>query len=99
MWNTAYVSTTSPHTSLHVAGSATLGGFVNIGDSAAACSSGLAGAIRYDETAKMVSEAALSILEDGERLPRSGGVLTPVEAMGDVLLERLQAAGMEFVRL
>ncbi len=53
----------------------------------------------YDETAKMISEAALSILEDGDRLPGKSGVLTPVEAMGEVLLARLQAAGIEFVRL
>lgn len=52
----------------------------------------------YDETAKMVSEAALALLvEDRSKLPSAGGggVLTPAAAFGEVLLERLQAAGMQ----
>jgi len=53
----------------------------------------------YTETAKMVAESALCLALDGEKLsPRSsqGGVLTPAEAMGDVLIERLQKAGIRF---
>jgi short subunit dehydrogenase-like uncharacterized protein len=53
----------------------------------------------YTETAKMVAESALCLALDGEKLsPRSssGGVLTPAEAMGDVLIARLQKAGIRF---
>ena len=50
----------------------------------------------YDETAKMVSEAALCLAIDRERLPASAGVLTPAEAMGDALVERLALAGLPF---
>ncbi|MBK8263297.1 MAG: saccharopine dehydrogenase NADP-binding domain-containing protein [Nannocystis sp.] len=46
----------------------------------------------YDETAKMFSEAALC-LALGESRPE-GGVLTPVAAVGDALLLRLEAAGL-----
>ena len=40
--------------------------------------------------------SALSMTLDGQRLPAVYGVLTPAVAMGDVLLQRLQAAGMVF---
>ena len=50
----------------------------------------------YGETAKMLSESALCLAFDGERLPAGGGVLTPATAMGMVLIERLRAAGMVF---
>ena len=50
----------------------------------------------YGETSKMLAESALSLALDTERLPRRFGVLTTAEAMGDVLLERLQAAGLRF---
>lgn len=50
----------------------------------------------YDETAKMISEAALSLAFDRDRLPRRAGVLTPVEAFEDRLIERLSARGMKF---
>ena len=50
----------------------------------------------YDETAKMVSEAALA-LADGAPPPRAGGgVWTPAAALGTVLVDRLRAAGMGF---
>ncbi len=48
----------------------------------------------YDETAKMLAEAALSLAFDD--LPEKAGQLTPVEAMGDALLGRLQRSGMKF---
>lgn len=48
----------------------------------------------YDETAKMLAESALSLAFDD--LPELGGQLTPVQAMGDALLARLQRAGMTF---
>lgn len=48
----------------------------------------------YDETAKMLAESALCLAFD-DNLPTAGQV-TPVAAMGDNLLARLQAAGMRF---
>ncbi|MGH4028593.1 saccharopine dehydrogenase family protein [Actinomycetota bacterium Odt1-20B] len=48
----------------------------------------------YDETAKILAEAALSLALD--KLPPTAGQLTPAVAMGDALLERLRAAGMQF---
>lgn len=49
----------------------------------------------YDETAKMLAESALSLAFDDD-LPDQAGQLTPVQAMGDALLARLQRAGMTF---
>ena len=48
----------------------------------------------YGETSKMLAESALCLALD--RLPRKGGVITPGQAMGDALIERLQAAGIQF---
>lgn len=53
----------------------------------------------YDETARMLSESALSLAFGGQRLPAAAGVLTPAQAMGDELLNRLQAAGIRFREL
>jgi short subunit dehydrogenase-like uncharacterized protein len=50
----------------------------------------------YDETAKMISEAALCLALDRARLPKRSGVLTTAVAMGDVLIERLRTAGISF---
>ncbi|KAL1659767.1 Saccharopine dehydrogenase-domain-containing protein [Schizophyllum commune] len=50
----------------------------------------------YLLTAVTVSEAALSILLDHDKLTplgQKGGVLTPVSALGDVLLDRLTSSG------
>ena len=47
----------------------------------------------YSATAVMLGESALSLAVDRERLPGGGGVLTPATALGDVLVERLRAAG------
>lgn len=48
----------------------------------------------YDETAKMLAESALSLAFD--QLPGTAGQVTTAVAMGDALLERLQAAGIRF---
>jgi short subunit dehydrogenase-like uncharacterized protein len=48
----------------------------------------------YGETSKMLAESALCLALD--RVPRKGGVLTPGQVMGDALIERLQAAGIQF---
>ena len=50
----------------------------------------------YDETAKMVCEAGLCLALQRDALPPAGGVLTPATAMGSLLVERLQAAGIRF---
>jgi len=47
----------------------------------------------YTETAKMVSNAAICLV-DTEDLPLPGGVLTSASSMGDKLVSRLQDAGM-----
>merc|ERR1712125_85477 len=49
----------------------------------------------YGETAKMISESALCLLFDREKLPR-GGILTSAAAGGVHLIQRLQDAGIEF---
>lgn len=48
----------------------------------------------YGETSKMLAESALCLAQD--RLPRKAGVITPTQAMGNALIERLQAAGITF---
>jgi len=50
----------------------------------------------YEETAKMLAESALSLAFDDDLLPEVTGQLTPVQAMGNALLARLQRAGMIF---
>ncbi|SCV68717.1 BQ2448_838 [Microbotryum intermedium] len=50
----------------------------------------------YAATSKMISECALAIVKDYERLPplaRHGGILTPATALGPVLVERLEKTG------
>jgi len=49
----------------------------------------------YGETAKMLSESALALLEDS-LASAEGGVLTPASALGMPLVTRLRAAGMTF---
>lgn len=48
----------------------------------------------YDETAKMLAETALGLALDGDALPARYGVLTPVAALGDVLVTRLRHSGI-----
>lgn len=48
----------------------------------------------YGETAKMLAESTLALAYDN--LPSRAGQLTPVAAMGDALLVRLQKAGIGF---
>ncbi|GAA1478116.1 saccharopine dehydrogenase NADP-binding domain-containing protein [Nocardioides aestuarii] len=48
----------------------------------------------YGETAKMLAESALCLALDVN--PDVAGQLTPAQAMGDRLLERLEAAGIRF---
>jgi len=50
----------------------------------------------YGDTAKMISESALSLAFDGDRLPSEGGVVTTAAALGNVLIDRLQRVGISF---
>jgi saccharopine dehydrogenase (NAD+, L-glutamate forming) len=50
----------------------------------------------YDETAKMISESALCLALDRQKLTGPTGVVTTAAAMGSVLRERLVKAGMRF---
>ena len=47
----------------------------------------------YAATAVMAGETALALALDGDRLPPGRGSLTPATALGDVLVQRLRAAG------
>jgi len=51
----------------------------------------------YSATAVMLGEAALALALDGDRLPDRAGSLTPATGVGDVLVERLRAAGHRYV--
>jgi short subunit dehydrogenase-like uncharacterized protein len=50
----------------------------------------------YSATSVLLGESALALALDRDRLPDRHGVLTPVTAIGDVLLDRLPAAGVTF---
>lgn len=50
----------------------------------------------YDGTAVMIGEAALALVLDELALPHRRGVLTPATALGEVLINRLQAQGFVF---
>ena len=50
----------------------------------------------YAATAVMLGESALALVLDTADLPPSeGGVLTPATGIGDALVNRLRAAGLE----
>ena len=53
----------------------------------------------YKVTSKLVCESALSLLGDASNLPgghKYGGILTVSSGLGDVLISRLQKAGISF---
>ncbi|MEM9195323.1 MAG: saccharopine dehydrogenase NADP-binding domain-containing protein [Myxococcota bacterium] len=50
----------------------------------------------YGETAKMAAESAICLACDDEQTPEAAGVITTAEAMGNRLIDRLQAAGITF---
>ena len=52
----------------------------------------------YAATAVMLGESALALALVGNRLPDRAGSLTPATALGDVLVERLRAAGHRWHR-
>ncbi|MBQ0753811.1 MAG: saccharopine dehydrogenase NADP-binding domain-containing protein [Gammaproteobacteria bacterium] len=49
----------------------------------------------YDETAKMLAETAMALAFD-KGYPKQTGVITPIMALEDRMIERLQTAGMTF---
>jgi len=48
----------------------------------------------YDETAKMFSQSAFTLLEKHRNGTIQPGVLTPVQALGDALVDRLRKEGI-----
>lgn len=52
----------------------------------------------YDETAKMLAETAMGLALDKDK-PCQSGVITPVMALEQCLVDRLIAAGMDFKRV
>ena len=50
----------------------------------------------YGETSKFVAEMGLALILDTDQLNYKKGVLTPAACAGDVILKRLQKAGIEF---
>ena len=50
----------------------------------------------YGETSKFVTEMGLALILDKDQLSHKKGVLTPAACAGDVILKRLQAAGIKF---
>ena len=51
----------------------------------------------YGSTSKMLAESAICLALDKDKTPKTSGMLTPSVAMGDILLERLEAdAGLTF---
>ncbi|HMI89813.1 MAG TPA: saccharopine dehydrogenase NADP-binding domain-containing protein [Polyangiales bacterium] len=53
----------------------------------------------YGETSKMLAESALCLAFDRARLPQHYGVVPTAAALGNPLIERLQAAGISFREL
>ncbi|TNE50795.1 MAG: saccharopine dehydrogenase [Deltaproteobacteria bacterium] len=51
----------------------------------------------YGATAIMLSESAICLAQDQDKLPEEFGVVTPSISMGQTLLERLRSAGMTFL--
>ena len=53
----------------------------------------------YGETCKFISEMALCITIDKDKLKKCSGFLTPVECTGDLLVKRLRKAGISILSL
>jgi saccharopine dehydrogenase (NAD+, L-glutamate forming) len=51
----------------------------------------------YGETSKMISEAAIMLAQARDSLPMRGGVVTTAAGLGVGFIDRLQAAGLDFV--
>ncbi|MFI2436226.1 saccharopine dehydrogenase family protein [Streptomyces sp. NPDC018693] len=68
--------------------------FVGEGGGRRVCTEVSGGDPGYDETAKILAEAALALVHDD--LPETSGQVTTAVAMGDALTERLVRAGVRF---
>lgn len=53
----------------------------------------------YGETAKIITQAALTLIQDRDHLEPVYGVLTPASAFGELLLDRLIENGIQFTLL
>ena len=50
----------------------------------------------YSATAKMLTESAICILLNENKIPKKYGVLTPASGIGLILIERLKEKGISF---
>jgi short subunit dehydrogenase-like uncharacterized protein len=50
----------------------------------------------YSATAKMLTESAICILLNENKIPKKYGVLTPASGIGLILIERLMEKGISF---
>ena len=50
----------------------------------------------YAATARMITEAALSLILNRDSLPKVSGILTPASGIGEVLVLRLKNRGITF---
>ena len=50
----------------------------------------------YSATAKMLTESAICILLNENKIPKKYGVLTPASGIGLILIERLKENGISF---
>ena len=50
----------------------------------------------YSATAKMLTETAISMILNEDKLPKAYGVLTPASGIGLVLINRLKDKGISF---
>ena len=50
----------------------------------------------YSATAKMLTETAISMILNEDKIPKAYGVLTPASGIGLVLIDRLKDKGISF---
>ncbi len=73
--------------------------FVGVGNNEKVVTQLSGGDPGYGETAKFISEIALCIINDYENLKGKAGIMTPVECTGDLMINRLENAGIKFEQL
>jgi len=73
--------------------------FVGVGDNEKVVTQLSGGDPGYGETAKFISEIALCIINDYDNLKGKAGIMTPVECTGDLMINRLENAGIKFEQL
>jgi len=70
--------------------------FIGEGENERICYKISGGDPGYGETSKFISEIALCILLQQDKLIEKKGIMTPVECTGDLLINRLKNAGIKF---